>query len=51
VPVAEGTGLGSRMTACRWHLVDSEPFTKSLRFVAAIGPEAAAAIRRIEGGE
>ena len=33
VPVAEGTGLGSRMTAYRWHLVDPVPFTKSLRFV------------------
>jgi hypothetical protein len=33
VPVAEGTGLGSRMTAYRWHLVDPVPFTTSLRFV------------------
>jgi hypothetical protein len=33
VPVAEGTGLGSRMAAYRWHLVDPVPFTKSLRFV------------------
>jgi hypothetical protein len=33
VPVAEGTGLGSRMTAYRWHLTDPVPFTKSLRFV------------------
>jgi hypothetical protein len=33
VPVAEGTGLGSRMTAYRWHLADPVPFTKSLRFV------------------
>jgi hypothetical protein len=33
VPVAEGTGLGSRMTAYRWHLVDPVPFTRSLRFV------------------
>ncbi len=32
VPVAEGTGLGSRMTAYRWHLPDPIPFTKSLRF-------------------
>jgi len=31
VPVADGTGLGSRMTAYRWHLVDPVPFTKSLR--------------------
>ena len=30
--VAEGTGLGSRMTAYRWHLVDPIPFQKSLRF-------------------
>jgi hypothetical protein len=33
VPVAEGTGLGSRMTAYRWHLTDPVPFTRSLRFV------------------
>jgi len=33
VPVAEGTGLGSRMTAYCWHLADPVPFTKSLRFV------------------
>ena len=32
VPVAEGTGLGSRMTAYRWHLSDPVPFTKSLYF-------------------
>jgi len=32
VPVAEGTGLGSRMSAYRWHLRDPIPFTKSLRF-------------------
>jgi hypothetical protein len=32
VTVADGTGLGSRMTAYRWHLVDPIPFTKSLRF-------------------
>ena len=31
--VAEGTGLGSRMTAYRWHLADPIPFSKSLRFV------------------
>ena len=31
--VAEGTGLGSRMTAYRWHLADPIPFAKSLRFV------------------
>jgi len=32
VPVAEGTGLGSRMTAYRWHLTDPVPFTKALYF-------------------
>jgi hypothetical protein len=32
VTVADGTGLGSRMTAYRWHLVDQIPFAKSLRF-------------------
>lgn len=32
VPVAEGTGLGSRMTAYRWHIPDPVPFQKSLRF-------------------
>ena len=32
VPVADGTGLGSRMTGYRWHLTDPIPFTKSLRF-------------------
>ena len=31
--VAEGTGLGSRMTAYRWHVADPIPFRKSLRFV------------------
>jgi hypothetical protein len=31
VTVAEGTGLGSRMTAYRWHLVDPIPFEKSLK--------------------
>jgi len=31
VTVAEGTGLGARMTAYRWHLVDPIPFTKSLQ--------------------
>ncbi|MBN2580048.1 MAG: DUF2961 domain-containing protein [Pirellulales bacterium] len=30
VTVAEGTGLGSRMTAYRWHMLDPIPFTKSL---------------------
>ena len=32
VTVAEGTGLGSRMTAYRWHLLDPVPFPKSLKF-------------------
>ena len=32
VPVAEGTGLGSRMTAYRWHVVDQIPFSRSLVF-------------------
>lgn len=31
VTVADGTGLGSRMTAYRWHLLDPIPFTKSLK--------------------
>ncbi len=32
VPIAEGTGLGSRMSAYRWHLPDPVPFHTSLRF-------------------
>ena len=32
VPVAEGTDVGARMTAYRWHVVDPIPFTRSLRF-------------------
>jgi hypothetical protein len=32
VTVADGTGLGSRMSAYRWHIVDPIPFTKSLHF-------------------
>ena len=32
VPIAEGTSLGSRMTAYRWHLNDPIPFTHSFRF-------------------
>jgi hypothetical protein len=32
VTVADGTGLGSRMTAYRWHVVDPVPFARSLRF-------------------
>jgi hypothetical protein len=32
VPVAEGTDLGARMTAYRWHVADPIPFTRSLRF-------------------
>ncbi len=31
VTVADGTGLGSRMTAYRWHLTDPVPFTSSIR--------------------
>jgi Protein of unknown function (DUF2961)/HEAT repeats len=31
--VAEGTGLGSRMTAYRWHLTDPIPFRRSFEFV------------------
>jgi hypothetical protein len=31
VPVSEGQGLGARLTAYRWHLVDPVPFTKSLK--------------------
>ena len=31
VTVADGTGLGARMTAYRWHLLDPIPFTKSLK--------------------
>jgi len=33
VTVAEGTGLGARMSAYRWHLVDPIPFTTRLRFL------------------
>jgi len=32
VPVAEGTDLGARMTAYRWHLADPIPFTRTFRF-------------------
>jgi hypothetical protein len=32
VPVADGEGVGARMTAYRWHLVDPVPFTRSLVF-------------------
>jgi hypothetical protein len=32
VPVAQGTGLGSRMTAYRWHVIDPIPFESSFRF-------------------
>ncbi|HNR98324.1 MAG TPA: DUF2961 domain-containing protein [Planctomycetota bacterium] len=31
VTVAEGTGLGARMTAYRWHLTDPIPFTSALK--------------------
>jgi hypothetical protein len=32
VTVAEGTGLGARLSAYRWHLPDPIPFTRSFRF-------------------
>lgn len=32
VPIAEGTGEASRMSAYRWHTPDPIPFRKSLRF-------------------
>jgi len=32
VTVADGTGLGSRMTAYRWHVESPIPFTEELRF-------------------
>jgi hypothetical protein len=32
VTVADGTDLGSRMTAYRWHVGDPIPFTRELRF-------------------
>ena len=32
VTVADGTGLGSRMTGYRWHILDPIPFSKSLHF-------------------
>ena len=32
VTVADGTGLGSRMTGYRWHVLDPIPFEKSLHF-------------------
>lgn len=31
VPVADGTGVGARMSAYRWHLTDPIPFRRSLR--------------------
>jgi D-arabinan exo alpha-(1,3)/(1,5)-arabinofuranosidase (non-reducing end) len=31
VPVADGTGVGARMSAYRWHVVDPVPFSTSLR--------------------
>jgi len=31
VTVADGEGLGARMTAYRWHLTDPVPFTKQIR--------------------
>ena len=32
VTVADGTGVGARMTAYRWHIADPIPFTTNLRF-------------------
>jgi len=32
VTIAQGTGLASRMSAYRWHVLDPVPFTRSLRF-------------------
>ncbi len=32
VSIAEGTGLGARLSAFRWHVPDPVPFTQSLRF-------------------
>ncbi len=32
VPIAEGTGVGARLGAYRWHVVDPVPFRTSLRF-------------------
>jgi D-arabinan exo alpha-(1,3)/(1,5)-arabinofuranosidase (non-reducing end) len=32
VTVADGTGLGARMTAYRWHVPDPIPFVRDLRF-------------------
>jgi hypothetical protein len=31
VPVADGTGVGARMSAYRWHVVDPMPFQRSFR--------------------
>src|SRR5205823_3527497 len=31
VPAADGTGVGARMTAYRWHVTDPIPFQQSLR--------------------
>ena len=30
-PISEGEGLGARMSAYRWHLMDPVPFSKSIR--------------------
>ena len=32
VPIAEGTGVGARLGAYRWHVTDPIPFRRSLRF-------------------
>lgn len=33
VPIAEGQGVGARLSGYRWHLPDPVPFKKSLRFL------------------
>jgi len=33
VPIAEGRGVGARLSGYRWHLPDPVPFKKSLRFL------------------
>jgi len=33
VPIAEGQGVGARLSGYRWHLADPVPFKKSLKFL------------------
>lgn len=33
VPIAEGAGVGARLSGYRWHLADPVPFKKSLKFL------------------